>query len=325
MRRATTITLALALALIFGSRPAPPQQAESARELPASFEANRVFVHPVTAAGDTLRLYTDTGGGLYLTQDFVDRLGLSVRDTTLRGRSYSMAAFPSLRSGSPVPWPDGGRAVVRPDARMHRLLHPEADGMLGQAWFADRVWTLDYTSGQMLLHSREEAPSAHPEHTVPLGFPTEPAGRRRTSYPSVEATIAGETRPFLLDTGATILLTERGREELGAPSRRGGSYVVASVFERWRKQHPGWPVVEAGSRFRGGTPLIRVPSVTIAGHTVGPVWFARRPDRNFRERMASMMDRPVDGALGGSLLRHFAVTVDYPAARATFRMPAEDR
>lgn len=37
-----------------------------------------------------------------------------------------------------------------------------------------------------------------------------------------------------------------------------------------------------------------------------------------------MMDRPVDGALGGSLLRHFAVTIDYPSARAVFVSPEGD-
>ena len=325
MRPTTTIVLVLLLAAAHGGRPAAAQETGPTRELPATFEANRIFVHTVTAEGDSLRLYTDTGGGLYLTRGVAERLDLSVRDTTLRGRRHSVASFPRLRSDSPVPAPAADVVPVRPERGEHALLHPEADGLLGQAWFGGRTWTLDYPSGEMLLHVAGETPEAAPEHTVSLGFPVDSAGRRRTSYPSIEATIAGETRPYLLDTGATILLTDRGRLEIGAPRRRGGSYVVASVFERWREEHPEWRVVEGASRYGNGTPLIRVPEVTIAGHTVGPVWFARRPDANFRTKMAAMMDRPVDGALGGSLLRHFAVTVDYPAARATFRLPAEDR
>jgi hypothetical protein len=65
--------------------------------------------------------------------------------------------------------------------------------------------------------------------------------------------------------------------------------------------------------------MIRVAEVTIAGHTVGPVWFERRPDRAFKKKMAQTMDRPVDGALGGSLFQYFRITVDYPGTRAFFR------
>jgi hypothetical protein len=36
------------------------------------------------------------------------------------------------------------------------------------------------------------------------------------------------------------------------------------------------------------------------------------------------MDRRVDGALGGSLLRYFTVTVDYPRARASFLLEANE-
>ena len=65
--------------------------------------------------------------------------------------------------------------------------------------------------------------------------------------------------------------------------------------------------------------MIQVPSVQIAGYNAGPVWFVRRPDRNFHEFMSQWMDRRIDGALGGSLLKYFAVTVDYPNAVAYFR------
>lgn len=67
-----------------------------------------------------------------------------------------------------------------------------------------------------------------------------------------------------------------------------------------------------------GAPMMEVPEVAIAGHTVGPVWFTRRDDREFHEWCSRWTDRRVDGTLGGSLLRYFAVTVDYPGARASF-------
>jgi hypothetical protein len=65
--------------------------------------------------------------------------------------------------------------------------------------------------------------------------------------------------------------------------------------------------------------MIEVPEVRIAGHTVGPVWFTRRPDAAFHDFMARMMDKPSDGAVGGSALRHFQrVTVDWANAVAVF-------
>ena len=308
--------LGLASLLLAGA--ASAQQDDPGLELPASFQHARVFVHPVTADGDTLRLYTDTGGSLYFYRDAADRLGLPARDTVVRGRSYGVTSFPEVADPPGFPWVPGASPLLRPRDRIHRIAHPEADGLLGQAWFRHRVWTIDYREEELVLHRSGEAPALAAEHTVELGFPTDSAGRRRTGYASVEATIAGETRPFLLDTGATLILSEAGREALGGPRVRAGSYVVASVFERWREEHPEWRVVEEGSIYGGGAPLVRVPEVTIAGHTVGPVWFARRPDANFRRRMASMMDRPVDGALGGSLFRHFELTLDYPGGRAHF-------
>jgi hypothetical protein len=72
---------------------------------------------------------------------------------------------------------------------------------------------------------------------------------------------------------------------------------------------------------RGAAPIIEVPAITIAGFTVGPVWFTRRPDAAFHEYMSQWMDRRVEGALGGSALRWFRIVVDYPGARAAFELP----
>lgn len=87
---------------------------------------------------------------------------------------------------------------------------------------------------------------------------------------------------------------------LGGPRRRGTGFISASVFDRWRRTHPEWKILDEASEFGGGFPMIQVPEVTIAGHTVGPVWFERRPDRIFR-RMSRRTGQSVHGALGGSL------------------------
>ena len=317
----TAVLVAACGLLLAGSAPVVHAQS-SGTVLPARFEANRIYVTPVTAAGDTLRLYTDTGGGRYpiLTKPAVERLGLSPTDTLSRGRrSLPVVSFPDVE-GIPAPTPD--RAVVFPNRGQARLLDV-GDGMLGQGWFAGGIWTFDYGAERLVHHPSREGLSFAPRHTVDLAFQTDSTGRRTGHHPRMQATIAGEQHDFLLDTGATSVLADSARGAVGGATRIGSGFVIASVFDQWRRNHPDWTVLKGGSVFRGGTPLIRVPEVTVAGHTVGPVWFERRPDRAFKKRMARTMDQPVDGALGGSLFRHFRVTVDYPEARARFERLAD--
>ena len=57
---------ALAATFAFVPRRAPAERTRTWR-LPAKMEGHRFFVEPVTTTGKTLRLYTDTGGGLLFT------------------------------------------------------------------------------------------------------------------------------------------------------------------------------------------------------------------------------------------------------------------
>jgi len=317
-------------ALAFACGP-PSHVPDNTVELPAVFYGNRIFVAPKTTEGETLHLYTDTGGGLFLQEPAVERLGLPVREVTRDGATVRLAPLPELDPDTwipPVPGEDDpsfpevdGLLYVIPAGQ---TISGVGDGMLGQAWFGDRVWTFDYPGKRLYFHPFSKDLAPHPTHTVPLGFKTDGDGRRLTHFPSLEATIDGETLPFLLDSGAMVHLTDEAHAVLddGEPATRATSFITGTVFERWRRRHPDWQVIENADRTLAGEPMIRVPEVTLAGHTVGPVWFTRRPDRNFHQFMARMMDRRVEGALGGSLFRHFVLTVDYPGARAIFRRPA---
>jgi hypothetical protein len=62
-----------------------------------------------------------------------------------------------------------------------------------------------------------------------------------------------------------------------------------------------------------------VREVRIAGLSVGPVWFAQRSDDTFRQWLSQMMDRQVEGAVGGSAFKHLRMVIDYPGARAYFK------
>jgi hypothetical protein len=105
---------------------------------------------------------------------------------------------------------------------------------------------------------------------------------------------------------------------LGGPrGERATSFITTEVFERWRKRHPEWRVV-ANADAVPGMAAIEVPLISVAGFEVGPVWFTQRPDRSFHAYMAQWMDKPTDGALGGSALQYFRVTADYPNGLAVF-------
>ena len=162
--------------------------------------------------------------------------------------------------------------------------------------------------------------------TVPLGFRTDSTGKRVLSFPRIIAVVDGDTLQLLFDTGATGFLSPQAVAALGdsAPSVRATSFITSEVLTRWRQRHPDWRVLDNADQTIPGMRMIEVPRITVAGSTVGPVWFTERPDRNFHEFMSQFMDRRVDGALGGNAFRFFRITVDYPAAVAHF-MPATPR
>lgn len=255
-----------------------------------------------------------------LTKPTVESQNLPIQDTLQGRRQTPVTNFPELESSFPEL--QSPQAAVFPQSGQAQLLDL-GEGMLGRHWFAGRAWTFDYREERLLLHRQSPEPPAS-AHTVDLNFKTDSTGRRISSHPRVEATIDGEPRSFLFDTGATTVLKDsalrsNARTDIRERKRHGTGFVIASVFDRWREHHPDWLVLEDISKYQGGTPLIRVPEVTIAGHTVGPVWFERRPDRAFRKRMAKSMDQPVDGALGGSLFQYFRITVNYPEGWASFQ------
>lgn len=303
--------LSLSLA---GCQPTAPADGPNRVVLPTAFLADRVYVTPITAAGDTLRFFTDTGGGMsFVYPGVAARFGLRA-DTTTPRTAYQLPSF-QRGAGIPAPSVDGARWY---QMNQQPPFAAGDDGFLGRTWFADRIWQFDYPSETLrLLEAVPEAPGT----ALPLGFQTDSTGARTTHFPRMQAVIAGDTLDFLLDTGASLVLTDSATTALDAPaSVVGTSFLVAAVFDRWQQQNPDWRVLEK-AEVRSGAAILEVPEVTIAGHTVGPVWFTRRPDANFGEYMSQWMDQPIQGALGGSAFRYFVMTVDYPAATAYFARP----
>lgn len=296
--------------------------------LPADFRENRIYVRPVTPRGDTLVFYTDTGGGINMLYDSTaERLGVTVRRVAGPRDSVTVADWPSMADGAAIPLPAvegpfGPGLWVRPFEGEMAMLHDHPGaGFLGRHWFADRVWTFDYPAGRLVWRAAGGLPPHQPGQRVALGFQSDSTGRRTTHFPRIRIAVDGDSLDLLFDTGATMVLTDSALAVLGdgRPARRASSFISAAVFDRWRKAHPDWRVIERATSFAAD--LIEVPVVEIAGRRVGPVWFEKRKTGVFEEWMSGMMDRSIVGALGGNALGHFRVTVDYPNAVAVFEAP----
>lgn len=280
----------------------------------------------MTVGGQSLSLFTDTGGGLEIFPSTIKRPNLKVRKIEMDGQITDAASLPSFAPGNSIPavaTPGGLLPVAAEDNGPGTFIVHGHDGLLGQAWFRGRTWTFDYPEHRLLLRAPGDLPPHTPRQVIPLGFQTNAAGVRQTNYPRLQVQVAGMTLDLLFDTGASTQLEPKARQAIhdGRPAVRATSFIVASVFDRWHHQHPNWRIVEHAEEGTGEA-MIEVPQVQVAGDIIGPVWFTRRPDPNFHEFMSQFMDKQIDGALGGNALRHFCITVDYPKAIAVFERPS---
>ena len=88
----------------------------------------------------------------------------------------------------------------------------------------------------------------------------------------------------------------------------GGSFIAASIFDKWRKEHPEWKYYKEADKNRD---VIEVPIVKIGDIEVGPVLFSKRRDEDWSKGMIKTMDKIVKGAIGGSAFKYLKVTIDY--------------
>jgi hypothetical protein len=295
--------------------PQPTASVPSGYVLPAELSTERWFLDVKTTTGASLRIYLDSAGGIYLTKAAATRLGLAIEaQTDDHGTSEAVAlpAFADPRIPAPV-------LPRMPVFEGHVM--DGSDGMFGAPWFAGHAFSFDYPAHTLTLldHGLPDVP---PEHRIAVGFVRGDDGKVASPYGRIDMTVDGETIDMLLDTGATITLSEGARRALGGgPVERATSFITQTVFDRWHAKHPDWPVIEHADEVAGPSkamPMIEVPSVIVGGYEVGPVWFTWRPDNAFHVWMAQWMDKPTEGALGGNAYRTLRVDVDWTAGIATF-------
>jgi hypothetical protein len=288
--------------------------------MPTSFEAGRVYVVPQTRNGEKLKLFTDSGGVTVLMDDLVARQKLPTRPLPKEyGDNEKSAPLPTFKSGFGIPAPlelDGQIRVTHGSDTHFDI----GDGMLGEAWFGGRIWTWDYPQRVLTLEASTWKPPQGATRT-PLGFPVDEKGERADNFARITVQIDGKPVDLLLDTGATTTLTPKALTALadGLPAIRAASFIADNQFQAWRKAHPEWRVIEdAQAGVKTPISIIEVPEVQIGGARVGPVWFNWRSDRAFHDYMSKMMDKQVEGAIGGNALQHFVMTIDYPGGAAYF-------
>jgi len=243
------------------------------------------------------------------------------------GEPLRVVRLPNFKSGAMIPPPLGSLFEMRLFVFPRRAANDHGeidrgDGMLGQQWFAGRVWTFDYPKQALLWRATGDLPPHDKSQEVKLGFKTNGVGKRASNFARIPVDIDGETIDFVLDTGATNILSEEVLKQIndGGPAERATSFLARTVFEKWHKKHPEWRTLENIKTLTGNA-MIEVPSITIGGFNVGPVWFTVQPDLAFHAYMAQWMDKPTEGAIGGSALHYLRMTVDWPRAIAVFEQP----
>jgi hypothetical protein len=329
--RSMTIFMGL-LATALATGPATSTPA-TAQVLPTVYEAGHFYAVPETVDGQKLKLVVDTGGGggggmYWITAEAAKRLHLKTHACKLGDDSIPVADLPKYKPGLGLPPPAAslcGKVVMVQDVPKGYAWNAHDEGQFSGSYLYSRgIWTFDYPDERLTLQGDSWRPDSA-AHATHLGFQRDSHGQATSGYARITIRVDGKPLDMLLDTGATAHPTAEGEKTSGTPTVNGlgvTSYVVASVFERWHKAHPDWRVVVNGDAAFGPErpmPLIEVPRVEIAGWSVGPMWFTERPDPAFHDMMSSMMDKQVEGAVGGNVFRHFVMTIDYPHETAWFR------
>jgi len=129
--------------------------------------------------------------------------------------------------------------------------------------------------------------------TSPLDTSGIPAPTTRVP---VTVTLEGTPHPFILDTGASEVTVRAA--------------LFATLTADGRARLSGLTVSTATGQ--ASAIVSRLRTVSAAGQDVSDVAFMTLNDDTLLDSLASEVHHPIDGLLGGSFLREFLVTIDYP-------------
>lgn len=311
---------------------APKKDGGPAVLIPSMFiRGERFYIKIPIENGDSLSAFGDTGGGLsMLFPATIEKKNLQskVRTGLLKGvMPMDYLPFGDLVKAPnfPAPYPLRRFVIRRPFARVSEpyLVVPPMDdelrymmqsmpgteAFLGQSFFMGRAWTIDYRKREIWMNTPLSESAIDQPNVQKIGFKKNSNGESIYGHPSMVIDVDGQMIDVLFDTGATIVLSEEGKKQMNTDLQTiGASFIAASVFDRWRTQHPDWKYYPKADMSKD---VIEVPIIKIGGIEVGPVLFSKRPDENWSKGMIRSMDKVVKGAVGGSALKYLKVTIDY--------------
>jgi hypothetical protein len=176
-------------------------------------------------------------------------------------------------------------------------------GILGGNVLRQFPSAFDYAHQQLRLGDGA-APTDVEQPGASIGFGLQGGGVETSVMPAiavpatripVTVDIEGISHPFVLDTGASEVTVRAA--------------LFAAVTSDGRAVLDGFPISTAAGPTTGRVSRLR--SVTVAGEEVTNVPVLTIGD-SLIDALSSEVGHPVDGLLGGSFLREFLVTIDYP-------------
>ena len=277
-----------------------PASAPSSATVPLIFEDNRVFVELSFRRPDgsfrKARAWVDTGGGWFaVTERVANDIGAQ-----RKGAPFESDEQQAVDIASPAVYL-GDLPLDLSSARAAAILGSDrvSPGVDAEAFLPARVLmhyqaVFDYAAKKFTL--------ARPGTLQPQGQAVSSPIQKETGFPRIDIEIGGKPYGFLLDTGA--------------------AYTTASrdLLDQLAKDHPSWPRLTGavGEANMVGTSDANALMVRLAKIRWGPFEIrnagaiSRRPG-TFETYMSKLMTGPIVGALGGNVLRHFRVQIDYPS------------
>lgn len=298
--------------------------------LPSKLIDGRFFLKMPTITSDTIIGFCDTGGGytaIYSTTLQKLKLTSNISEVEIKGEKTKFILAKDLFDNQYIPYPQINsyyKSFITssffeiPESSPETdyfSKHVPHDAFLGQFFFMNQSWTFDYLTGKVFINTPLSNNTTF-ENVQTLGFKKDKQGNKRFGHPSMKIMVSEQTIDVLLDTGATLLLSENSKSEFNNKKAVGGSFIAKSIFDKWHTQHPDWRIIEKGEIT--GADLIEVPQVKVGNLVAGPVWFAKRPDEAWSKGMIGSMDKVVKGAIGGSFFQYFKITIDYNSELVRF-------
>ena len=277
--------------------------------VPLSFEQHRPYTRLtlIGPSGHAVRalFWLDTGGGaVILSGPLAARLGLKPMGKTLKAEGNVIVAtqLPKILAGGLLLQLKDANAFLVVDKKS-TLEGTGAEGALPLRALRRYQVVLDYPRARLRI--------AQPGALRPEGRQVA-AHFSKTGFIAVTATVSGKLYGFLLDSG--------------------GQYCMVSenILAGWEEQNPRWPQVTGAygpanmmlGPVETSFKMLRIGTMQWGPFTLENVGSVSRPSSNYEQMMSRMTGRAVFGSIGGNVLRHFRVDIDYPNDRLYLKRAA---